>query len=103
MARFRLVKSLGTVVPVNPHISLHRDHRHAKCPYDFLRLDRARGDQLAGEHAETLHVSLCMLEYRHVTVDVPYRARILLHRDLAVDLGHSSMDSLAVTVAASFV
>src|SRR5437879_12180862 len=31
-----------------------------------------------------------MLEYRHVTVDVPYRARILLHRDLAVDLGHSS-------------
>src|SRR5207302_1616346 len=92
VARSRLVESLGSVVPVQLHVPLHRDHRHAECLHDLLGFYCPTGDHLAGEHAETLHVSLCMLEHWQVAVNVPYRARVLLHRDSAVDLRHPSRE-----------
>src|ERR1019366_2830482 len=43
---------------------------------------------LAGEHAETPHVLLLVLEYRQVAVEIKHPARLFLYCDLAVDLRH---------------
>src|SRR5664280_870090 len=88
MPRLRLVEPLGAVVPVQLHIPLHRDHRHAKRLDDLFGFHRPACNHLAGEHAETPHVLLLVLEYRQVAVEIKHPARLFLYCDLAVDLRH---------------
>src|SRR5438552_4015227 len=88
MLRFRLVEPFGPAVPVQLHISLHRDHRHAKRLHDLFGFYRATHDHLAGEHTEASHVLLFVLEHWHVAVDITHPARLFLYCDLSVDLRH---------------
>src|SRR5580693_478564 len=76
------------MLPVQLHIPLHRDHRHAERLHDLFRLYGPTFDHLAGEHTETPHVLLLVLEHRQVTVEIKHSARLSLYCDLIVDLSH---------------
>jgi hypothetical protein len=88
VARLRLVESLGPMLPVQLHIPLHRDHRHAECLHDLFGLHRPAFDHLTGEHTETPHILLLVLEHRQVAMQVKHLARLRLYRDPAIDLRH---------------
>src|SRR5450759_5250062 len=88
VARRGCVEPLGAVVPIHLHIPLHRDHRHAKRLDDLFGFHRPACNHLAGEHAETPHVLLLVLEHRQVAVEVKHPARLFLYCDLVVDLRH---------------
>src|SRR5260370_21018058 len=86
MLRFRLVEPFGPAVPVQLHISLHRDHRHAKRLHDLFGFYRPTHDHLAGEHPEAPHVLLLVLEHGQVAVDITHPARLFLYSDPTADL-----------------
>jgi hypothetical protein len=90
VARLELVEPFASMVAVQLHVPLHRDHRYAKRFHDLFGFYRPTRDHLAGEHAETPHVCLFVLEHRQVAVDAPDGAPILPRRDFAVDLRHPS-------------
>src|SRR5947208_8650263 len=76
------------MLPVQLHMPLHRDHRHPERLHDLFGFHGPTGDHLAGEHTETPHIFLLMLEHRQVTVQIKHPARLCLYRDLAIDLRH---------------
>jgi len=88
VARWGYVEAFGPTFPQHLHVSLHRDHRHSKGPYDLLRLNCAVDNHLAGKHAEARDIILAVVKHRQVSIKVIDRSRFLFHRNLAVDLRH---------------